>query len=105
MKELEEIVEAPGVFDQAEVKKTLTLLARQPLKKGHKVFEVSFKDGVLSVEEAEVTKEIVMAPSTIKKGVTSPFKKQKVVIKDGCHYITALNKKNVVKKILSSFNN
>lgn len=90
MRELEEIKIATEVFDQAEVKKTLQLLGRRPIKKGHRVFEIV---------QVETEKEVIMAPSTIVKGKIVGFKKQKVMVKKDCYYISALNKKNALAKL------
>ena len=96
MRELEEIKIATEVFDQAEVKKTLQLLGRRPIKKGHRIFEIAVTPEGVTIE---TEKEVIMAPSTIIKGKIVGFKKQKVIVKKDCYYISALNKKNALDKL------
>ena len=67
MRELEEIKIATEVFDQAEVKKTLQLLGRRPIKKGHRVFEIAITPEGVTIVQVETEKEVIMAPSTIVK--------------------------------------
>lgn len=99
MRELEEIKIATEVFDQAEIKKTLQLLGRRPIKKGHRVFEIAVTPEGVTIIQVETEKEVIMAPSTIVKGKFAAFKKQKVIIKKDCYYISALNKQNALNKL------
>ena len=85
MRELEEIKIATEVFDQAEVKKTLQLLGRRPIKKGHRIFEIAVTPEGVTIVQVETEKEVIMAPSTI--------------VKKDCYYISALNKKNALDKL------
>lgn len=99
MRELEEIKIATEVFDQAEIKKTLKLLGSRPIKKGHRVFEIAVTPEGVTIVQVETQREVVMAPSTIKRGKIVGFKKQRVVIKKDCYYISALNKKSALNKL------
>ena len=100
MRELEEIKIATEVFDQAEVKKTLQLLGRRPIKKGHRIFEIAVTPEGVTIVQVEIEKEVIMAPSTIVRGKIVDFKKQKVIVaKKDCYYISALNKKNALDKL------
>lgn len=99
MRELEEIKIATEVFDQAEIKKTLQLLRRRPIKKGHRVFEIAVTQEGVTIIQVETEKEVIMAPSTIVKGKIVAFKKQKVIVKKDCYYISALNKQNALNKL------
>lgn len=99
MRELEEIKIATEVFDQAEIKKTLQLLGRRPIKKGHRVFEIAVTQEGVTIIQVETEKEVIMAPSTIVKEKIVAFKKQKVIIKKDCYYISALNKQNALNKL------
>ena len=99
MRELEEIKIATEVFDQAEIKKTLQLLGRRPIKRGHRVFEIAVTSEGVTIVQVETEKEVIMAPSTIVKGKIVGFKKQKVMVKKDCYYISALNKKNALAKL------
>ena len=99
MRELEEIKIATEVFDQAEVKKTLQLLGRRPIKRGHRVFEIAVTPEGVKIVQVETEKEIIMAPSTMVKRIYVAFKRQKVIVKKDCYYISALNKKNALDKL------
>ena len=94
MRELEEIKIATEVFDQAEVKKTLQLLGRRPIKN-----EIAVTPEGVTIVQVETEKEVIMAPSTIVKGKIVGFKKQKVIVKKDCYYISALNKQNALDKL------
>lgn len=102
MRELEEIKIVTEVFDQAEVKKTLQLLGRRPIKRGHRVFEIAVTPEGVTIVQVETEKEVIIAPSTTVKGKLAGFKKQKVIGKKDCYYISALNKKNALAKLFKN---
>jgi hypothetical protein len=81
---------------QKEQRSEITHLGSIRPKKGHTLFEINLK-----------TKEIVPATFEEKEyrldGKNS--NRRTVVVKDDCTYISALNEKNAIRKLLKSVNN
>lgn len=77
---------------------SLVFLGSVMLKNNHTCFEINLK--TLDVVPAEYTSIVNYDQSKI-----GNFRKsKKVVIKDDCYYINALNKKNALKKFIKIFN-
>lgn len=76
-------------------KKTLKLLARKKLHKGHKLFKFNVKTGVLSVVQDD---EYFDDEIDINASGEVLNKKKKLKIEDFCLYEGALNFKNAIKK-------
>jgi hypothetical protein len=74
------------------IKKASLLLGTIYPKKGHKCFEIND----ITHEIYEVVYEEVTIDITSISG--EKYKRKKLLTKDNCTYITALNKKNAIKK-------
>jgi len=98
MKELETQSGIGDIEIVNEVKKQqekqLKFVGQQRPYSGHKCFEVNLSTGEINLAEF---KEEAISFEDAKNGIISG--KKKVIIKDNCVYITALNKKNVIKKL------
>ena len=71
----------------------------EEIKIATEVFEIAVTPEGVTIVQVETEKEVIMAPSTIVKGKIVGFKKQKVIVKKDCYYISALNKKNALDKL------
>jgi len=91
MKELEKYSNDSNVVKQvAPIKKEKELLGTLYPKKGHKCFEINtITENII---EAEFFEDIVSMFSS------SYERRKKLKVKENCVYITALNKKNALKK-------
>lgn len=74
-----------------EQKKQLKLLGSIRPKRGHTLFEVNLDTGDII--------PAVKEPIDFVVGKKNSEKKSKVITKGNCIYISALNKRNVIKKI------
>jgi hypothetical protein len=79
---------------QVEQEKQLKHIGQIRPHKGHKLFEVDQKTGV--VREAEYEKTDIHYSQDLNKAKRS----NKVVVKEGCFYLTALNLNNACRKYL-----
>lgn len=79
-----------------EQKKQLQLIKKFKPQKGHTLFEINKVIGVVVKAEFEIEKEIHFDKA--KTGPTPPPNK-KVIMRDNCIYISALNIKNCFKKL------
>ena len=69
-------------------------------KKGHSLFEVNLKER--TIELADFNKTEVVKFEDAMKGSISVNKK--IDVKENCRYISALNKKNVIKILKRDYN-
>ncbi len=83
------------IVEQKEVEKQLKLIGTLKPKRGHTLFEINFKEG--TIVEAEIEQQDIHFQKA-KNGRMSSNKK--VIQKENCIYIPALNKKNASKKLL-----
>lgn len=83
---------------QAEVEKQLKYLGTIKPKRGHTLFEVNLKTSKISIAIFEIT-EIPFSEAKKAK----PMLKRKVIKKENCLYIPALNIKNVYKILERDF--
>ena len=67
----------------------------QPLKKGHTLFEISLSD--FTINEAKY-EEVNVELSRVGEKANYKNIKRKVIQKENCIYISALNKQNALKK-------
>lgn len=67
-------------------------------RKGHTLFEVNLKEKTIEPAKFEV-QDAMYNPTGVLGSVN------KVIIKPGCVYISALNKKNVLKKMFKKLDN
>ena len=79
---------------QVEQEKQLRHIGQIRPHKGHKLFEVDQKTGV--VREAQFEKTDIHYSQDLNKAKRS----KKVVVREGCFYLTALNQKNACRKYL-----
>lgn len=79
---------------QVEQEKQLRHIGQIRPHKGHKLFEVDQRTGV--VREAEYEKTDINYSQDINKAKRS----KKVIVREGCFYLTALNLKNACRKYL-----
>ena len=86
----EQIEESIKKEQQKEAKKLTTIKPH----KGHTLFEVEISTG--DIREAEFEKTDI-AYEDVQKGKN--LSRKKVIAKDGCIYVSALNRKNVIKKL------
>lgn len=74
------------------IKKTNVLLSSLYPQRGHKCFEINLDTHEINeVEYIETTVEVTSISG-------ENYKRKKILVKDNCTYITALNKKNALKK-------
>lgn len=76
-------------------KKEVKLLGSQTKVKGHTLFEYNTK--TREIKEATFKSQIVDFKSVTTE---SPDDRKTVIVKEGCVYIQALNKKNAIKKLI-----
>lgn len=81
------------VIKQPEVKIQQNHVGTLHPHKGHKVFEFEIE----SCTVAEVS--ISYSEVVVNKNYTSSSKKKSIDVKENCFYLTALNKKNAIKKL------
>lgn len=77
-----------------QVEKQLKFIGQHRPHSGHKCFEINTKTGEINLAEF---KEEAISFEDAKNGIISG--KKKIVMKEDCIYITALNKKNAIKKL------
>ena len=82
---------------QVEFKKQLRLTGRYIPQKGHTIFEVNRLTNQVVKAEYEDVKEIDYLAA--KKGLFRQITTKKVIVRDNCIYISALNIKNCFKKL------
>jgi len=82
---------------KAEIKKVL--IGKMHPNRGHSLFEVDLE--LKTIQLAKFDRPDVLKFEDAQKGVTE---NKKVTIKENCKYITALNKKNVIKILKRDFN-
>lgn len=82
---------------QVEFKKQLRLTGRYIPQKGHTLFEVNRLTKQVVKAEYEDVKEIDYLAT--KKGPFRQITTKKVIVRDNCIYISALNIKNCFKKL------
>lgn len=89
MKEIEVLQKDKiSIYKQQEQKKELKLYARLLPNRGHILYEINTKN--LDIQEASFNKtDIHFTKLNVKKSV---------IMKEDCFYISALNKKNAMKK-------
>lgn len=75
---------------KAEIKKAL--IGKMQPNRGHSLFEVDLE--LKTIQLAKFDRPDVLKFEDAKKGVTE---NKKVTVKENCKYISALNRKNVVK--------
>ncbi len=76
-----------------QVEKQLKFVEQKRPHSGHKCFEINTKTNEINLAEF---KEEAISFEDARSGIISG--KRKVIIKEGCVYVTALNKKNAIKK-------
>lgn len=87
----------PHLQDQVKIEvpaqhqKKLQLLSRKHFKKGHTLFEFNFKENTI--------KKLVFEEDKLVSFDGKKQKHKKVVIKENCVYIPALNVKNAIRHI------
>lgn len=97
MKELEQKTkEDIEIIQQQQIKKQLKHIGSIQPHSGHTCFEYNTKTGELI--PAKFKEEAVNFEDAA-KGIVSM--KRKIIIKEDCIYVTALNKKNAIKKLQS----
>jgi hypothetical protein len=84
------------IVKQVNVKKGVKLQSRILPGDGHNCFEFNIESNEL--RKAEIKREAII---DINKKTSTV---NKVMMKDGCIYITALNAKNAVKKLMKTLN-
>ena len=98
MKELETHSGIGDIEIVNEVKKQqekqLKFIGQQRPHSGHKCFEINLSTGEINLAEF---KEEAISFEDARNGIISG--KRKVIVKEGCVYVTALNKKNAIKKL------
>lgn len=82
-----------------EIEKQLKYVGHVRPHSGHKCFEINLKTGEANLAEF---KEEAISFEDAKNGIVSG--KKKIIIKEDCVYITALNKKNAIKKLYKKNN-
>jgi len=82
------------IVNQAEKKYELKKLGTITPQRGHVLFQINTQTG--DIELAEYEKVDALLPTRINKADAGIVKK--VLIKTGCVYVSALNKKNAIKK-------
>jgi hypothetical protein len=93
MKEIQPLSQDKIVIEkQAEQEKQNKLVGRIIPKKGHIIFEVNLKNG--DVNEAEFEKLLLL------EEIKRP--KKKIQVNKDCIYVSALNLKNLKKKLLGA---
>lgn len=96
------------IVDQAEINKQVKFVGQSRLAPGHTMWEWNFIEDTLSPAEMESKAVIVPArmERTLLGGIVKREQrtaiKHKIVIKEGCQYFGALNRKNAIKKIKRS---
>lgn len=91
--ELTDEVKKVGEVSQ---EKQIKWLGNMKINKGHKLFEVNQILGTIT--EAEFHKTDIHYNTNIKKGKRS----KKVIVKEDCTYIPALNRKNAARKYVNA---
>lgn len=76
------------VVEERQIEKKKSLIGHSILRKGHKVFEIDLKTGIIYFAKVIETVEI-------KNG--KPVNKRRVDMKENCYYVNALNVKNAKK--------
>lgn len=84
------------IVGQREMKKEVKLHGTVRPHKGHKLFELNLK--TKEVKEAEFEQ----LDYDVKQKTSG--KRKKVLMKESCIYISALNEKNALKKLFKSIN-
>lgn len=80
------------ISKEAEIKKENQYLGSHKMKKGHTLFEINTITGEIFVAEYQ-TKDVVIGSD----GTTS--KRKSVMAKENCIYMSALNVKNLKRKL------
>jgi hypothetical protein len=93
MKETKLIFPQEAKVAQAEAQKKSNYLGSIRQQNGHKCFEINTKTG----EVNEANYEQIKAKYTTAKSIGIV---RKIIVKEDCLYITALNKKNAIRKLM-----
>lgn len=80
------------------IEKKHKLIGRMKPQRGQKVFEINCTEG--TVNEAEFLEEAYSYIDAISGNLSNGVRK-KILSKDNCMYIVALNKKNALKKFFN----
>jgi hypothetical protein len=86
------------IVDQAEVKKGLELVKRFFPHKGHTMFEINLITGEVIKAEFIIEESISYNKAKENSKVPQVIAK-KIVMKENCKYISALNIQNAMKKL------
>ncbi len=94
MKEIEHLHVDPIVADATQKEKRETVFSGQEvLKPGQKVYEYNLNEGTIGLAKFD---EQAVNYQDAAYGVASVTKK--LIMKEGCHYIIAINAKNATRK-------
>ena len=98
MKELQDFKESESakaeIVQQKQQEKQTVLVNSIRPHSGHKCFEYNRETGEIKLAEFE---EIAVSFEAAARGEIAP--KKKILMKENCVYITALNKKNALRKL------
>jgi hypothetical protein len=86
------------IVSQKEVQKQLKHLGSIRLQRGHTLWEVNMKTGMITPATYETQAADFKAAAKGIQGV-----RRKLISKEGCMYIPALNKKNAAKKFVQTY--
>lgn len=90
--------EVIAIKKEQEQKTELKYIGTIKPRKGHTLFKVCKKSGEITKAEFD-QQDVFFEQAISKKQVERLAKKKKVIIDDSFFYISALNKKNVIKKL------
>lgn len=84
------------LIQQKQIEKQQVLIGSILPKRGHTLFECNLYENTVNAAKIENTANVVFIDG-------KPVVKKKVIKNKGCVYVSALNKKNAIKKVKKLF--